>query len=85
MSCRSCNFPSSKTTCNASPAPNQAGSMRRFCIHAKIQGMARKLSIPPSELRRAGRDPRGSAASSCSGVACLKKGTNCGSSRTQRR
>ena len=48
------------------------GNIKRFCIHAKIQGMARRLSTPPFGLRLAGREPRGNLDSSCSGVALRK-------------
>ena len=36
---------------SASPTPSQAGSTSRFCVHAKIQGMARRLSTPPEAWR----------------------------------
>ena len=31
--------------------PSQAGSTSRFCVHAKIHGMARRLSTPPDAWR----------------------------------
>ena len=36
-----------KASTRASPTPSQAGSTSRFCVQAKIQGMARRLSTPP--------------------------------------
>ena len=60
---------------NEAPAPSHAGNIRRFCIHAKIHGIARKLSTPPVGFRFAGREPSGSLESSCSGVALRKYGT----------
>ncbi len=33
--------------------------MRRFCVHAKIQGMARSVLMEGSLRRRAGREPGG--------------------------
>ena len=52
--------------------PPNTGNINRFCIQATIHGIALKLSIPPSDFRRAGRDPNGKDANSYSGVACLK-------------
>ncbi|CSA48029.1 Uncharacterised protein [Vibrio cholerae] len=43
--------------------------MRRFWLHEKIHGMARRLSTPPVGLRLAGLEPNGSLPSSNSGVA----------------
>ena len=72
-------LPSSIAVCTAFIAPNQDGSTKRVCAQAKIHGIARKLSIPPLGLRLAGRLPKGSLPSSCSGVATLKYGTKVGS------
>ena len=70
-------------TCfSAAPAPNQAGSIKRFCVHAKIQGIARNVSTPPVGRRFAGLDPSGNLPSSNSGVAARKYGTKSGCSRT---
>ena len=39
------------------PAPNQAGSMWRDCVHANTQGTARSASKPSLPGRSAGREP----------------------------
>ena len=38
---------SSKSRLRAVSMPSQAGSTMRICVHAKIQGMARRVSTPP--------------------------------------
>jgi hypothetical protein len=65
-------WPSSMACCSPLWAPSQAGSISRFWVQAKIQGMARRLSTPPLGLRLAGREPSGSLPSSISGVAARK-------------
>ena len=66
----------------AAPVPSHAGSIKRICVHANTQGMARKDSIPPLILRFAGREPSGNICSSSSGVTVRKYFTKCGFSRT---
>ncbi|SST09721.1 Uncharacterised protein [Acinetobacter baumannii] len=73
--------PRSMAFSKAVSQPSHAGSIRRVWVQAKIQGIARRLSTPPSR-RLAGRLPSGRRPSSCSGVARRKYSTNCGSSRT---
>ena len=60
------------------PAPNQPGTIWRDWFQAKTQGMARRSSMVARPLRRAGRDPSGSAPISSSGVDCWKYSTKRG-------
>jgi hypothetical protein len=60
-------------TCSmASPTPSQTGRWKRVCVQAKIQGMARSVSMPPPVRRLAGREPMFIAPSSATGVAFWK-------------
>mmetsp|Transcript_3994 Transcript_3994/g.8631 ORF Transcript_3994/g.8631 Transcript_3994/m.8631 type:complete len:295 (-) Transcript_3994:1953-2837(-) len=63
---------------SASPMPSHTGRCRRVWVQAKIQGMARSVSMPPSLLRLAGREPMLRRPSSLTGVALLKYSTNSG-------
>mmetsp|Transcript_27911 Transcript_27911/g.41154 ORF Transcript_27911/g.41154 Transcript_27911/m.41154 type:complete len:94 (-) Transcript_27911:2371-2652(-) len=65
-----------------SPTPSQAERCKRVCVHANVQGIALRLSMPPLGLRFAGRLPILRLPSSSSGVAWRKYGTKRGSSRT---
>ena len=56
----------------ASPAPSHTGRWKRVCVQAKIQGIARSVSMPPPALRLLGREPMFMVPSSATGVAELK-------------
>lgn len=64
---------SARRTCMmASPAPSHTGRWKRVCVHAKIQGIARSVEMPPLGLRFAGRDPMFIPPSSATGVTAWK-------------
>ena len=84
-----CKTPSSmrfsKRTWKASPTPSQTGRWKRVWVQAKIQGMARRVSMLPAALRLAGRLPMFMRPSSLTGVLWLKKSMKRGSFLTTSR
>mmetsp|Transcript_74803 Transcript_74803/g.200520 ORF Transcript_74803/g.200520 Transcript_74803/m.200520 type:complete len:220 (+) Transcript_74803:685-1344(+) len=77
-------FPAAICSLIAVPTPSQTGSCRRDWVHAKIQGMARSASMPPT-LLLLGREPMLRALSSCSGVMARNRSTKAGVSKTMLR
>jgi hypothetical protein len=67
---------------SAAPTPSHAGRLRRVCVHAKVQGMALKDSMPPLGLRFDGLEPM--LRLPMSGVARLKYEMKRGSTRRER-
>mmetsp|Transcript_16328 Transcript_16328/g.48948 ORF Transcript_16328/g.48948 Transcript_16328/m.48948 type:complete len:226 (-) Transcript_16328:2068-2745(-) len=82
ISCRRLSLPASASFLKAPPMPSQTGRCNRVCVHAKIQGMARRSSMLPAALRLAGRDPMLRRPSSLTGVADWKYSMKRGSFRT---
>ena len=67
MSCSVAEWPSRTSRSRACPTPSHVGAWNLFCVHANTQGIARSVFTDASlGFRRAGREPRLSAASSTS-------------------
>ena len=67
------------------PAPSQAGTMQRVCVHENTHGIARRASsspVPDASGRDAGRDPISRRVSSSSGVNVRRNRGRSGSSHT---
>ena len=55
--CNRGSLPASMYFCRARPFPSHTGRSSRVCVQAKIQGIARSVSMPPYARRLAGRLP----------------------------